>query len=53
MKNKKWKRKAKRLMGKSDLFMSECEFCKLEGTTCYCACNGQIRALERKIKNKV
>ena len=56
--NKKWKRKAKRMMGKSDLFMGECFFCDLSkymclyGIKCYSACNGQIRELEKKIKQE-
>ena len=48
-KNKRWKRKAKRIMGKADLYMCECFFCELSrdmyrhNVDCYNACNGQIR----------
>ncbi|MDQ0150593.1 hypothetical protein ACFO6R_12590 [Eubacterium multiforme] len=54
MKNKRWKRKAKRLIGKSDLFMCECEFCELfnKKIKCYGACTGQYREIEKLLKNK-
>lgn len=50
MKNKRWKRKAKRLKGKSDILGNECYFCNLVGTECYCACTIQIRKLENLLK---
>lgn len=57
-KNKKWKRKAKRMMGASDLFCCDCFFCGLSrnrycyGIDCYGACRGHIRDLEKSIKNE-
>lgn len=57
-KNKRWKRRAKRMMGVSDLFCCDCFFCGLSrdmyryGTECYGACRGHIRELERSIKEE-
>lgn len=50
MKNKRWKRKAKRLKGKSDILGNDCYFCNLVGSDCYCACTIQIRKLEKTFK---
>ena len=49
MKNKSWKRKAKRLKGKADVWC-ECEFCKLSTSTCLEACCFGIRILELQFK---
>ncbi|WP_166484750.1 hypothetical protein [Clostridium cuniculi] len=49
MKNKRWKRKAKRLKGKADIWY-ECEFCKLSPSTCLSACCVGIRTLELQFK---
>ncbi len=57
-KNKKWKRKAKRMMGVSDLFCCDCFFCGLSrnmyryGIDCLGACRGHIRELEKAIKQE-
>lgn len=50
MKNKKWKRQAKRLKGKAD-YWCECEFCDLRNKECYGACGIDIRKLEKRIKS--
>lgn len=54
-KNKRWKRKAKRMMGVSDLFCCDCSFCGLyedtrKGKKCYGACRGHIRQIEKDIR---
>lgn len=49
MKNKKWKRQAKRLKGLSDDWC-ECQFCKLNETNCHSACMIGIRILEYRCK---
>ena len=46
MKNKRWKRKAKRLKGISDILGNDCYFCNLVGTECTI----QIRKLEKLLK---
>ena len=56
--NKKWKRRAKRMMGKSDLSMCDCFFCDLSrdvyryNMNHYDACLGHIRELEQDIKKE-
>jgi len=56
-KNKRWKREAKRLKGKSNNFDYDCFFCPLEkmnnleeGNKCKISCEIGIRALENKCK---
>lgn len=51
MKNKRWKRKAKRLKGKADP-MGECFFCKLGAPECEGACSVGIKELENSLKNE-
>lgn len=50
MRNKSYKRRAKRLKGQADE-LYECVFCKLQSEECYCACCTGIRNLEMKIKD--
>ncbi|MDP4147371.1 MAG: hypothetical protein Q8936_23350 [Bacillota bacterium] len=58
MRNKRWKRKAKRMFGKSDMFFGDCFFCVLSMTyqgakeNCHGACRGNIRQLEQLCKAK-
>ena len=57
-KNKRWKRKAKRIMGASDLLGCDCFFCSLArdkyryAISCYSACAGHIRQIEKKVKQE-
>lgn len=53
MKNKKWKRQAKRLKGKATLD-EWCILCVLKDYNCHVACSVGIRELEKiiKINNK-
>lgn len=50
MKNKKWKREAKRIKGKVNNELG-CFSCNLYGTECYSACLYSLRELELKIKH--
>lgn len=52
MKNKRWKREAKKLKGYANDFDFECAYCGLCKMCCKYACIKNIRTLEKECKSR-